>query len=87
MSDVTGGGPAFPTFETLETYDNDAGKYREVVQPCGGMSLRDYFAAKALVGLLAGQTEVACEAISYTDKAATWAYKFADSMLKARDKR
>lgn len=31
--------------ESFEQFDDDAGKYVTIYQPCGGMSLRDYFAA------------------------------------------
>jgi len=70
MSNINTGGPAFPT------------EYRDDARlPCSeGMTLRDYFAAKAMQGLLAcalgdGTTE------SY----AKGAYEYADAMLKARD--
>lgn len=42
-----------------------------------GMTLRDYFAAKAMLG-------VAHEALEI-DEIAVWAYKMADAMLKARE--
>ena len=44
--------------------------------------LRDYFAANALIGLLAQESEY-----SWSDKAkrAQHAYEIADSMLKARE--
>jgi hypothetical protein len=45
-----------------------------------GMTLRDYFAAKALQGLLA-----CSEADGTNDDFARWAYKYADAMLEARD--
>lgn len=45
-----------------------------------GMTLRDYFAAKALQGLLAGSPDADCGIIGY----ARDAYKFADAMMKAR---
>lgn len=59
------GGPAFPTRNTL----ND------------GMTLRDYFAAKAIQGLLASQTtsHLTDEMLSKE------AYAVADAMLKARE--
>lgn len=49
---------------------------------CQGMSLRDYFAAKAMEGELA-----ACSSSRPTDleDVAGFAYKIADAMLKARD--
>lgn len=45
-----------------------------------GMSLRDYFAAKALQGLLASETQAS------PDVFAAAAYQAADAMLKARAK-
>ena len=80
MSERNDGGPAFPTFEELEQYDGDAGEYREFVAPVGGMSLRDYFAAKAMQALIAHYGDQGddprCAAISFG---------FADAMLKARE--
>jgi len=46
-----------------------------------GMTLRDYFAAQALQGVLAADTE---ELLS-VDAIASVAYRIADAMLKARD--
>ena len=48
-------------------------------EPESGMTLRDYFAAAALTGLLRDT-----EAFNNDAKAAEWAYQFADAMLKAR---
>lgn len=61
---VNDGGPAFPA-----TY------------PCGpsGMTLRDYFAAKAMQGMLA-----ASEPYS-TEELARYGYEVADAMLAARE--
>jgi len=68
------GGPAFPSH----------GSMGEVVQE--GMTLRDYFAARAMQGELASQTED--EYYSPTVKAMTglaeWPYEMADAMLAAR---
>lgn len=44
-----------------------------------GMSLRDYFAAQALVGMLAHPTANG----NYTEFS-EWAYKYADAMMEAR---
>jgi len=64
------GGTAFPC-DTSETNDY-------------GMTLRDYFAAKALTGLLSCQSE---ETGFYQPaNAAEEAYKMADAMLEARNK-
>ena len=58
------GGPAFPT--PAHNLNND------------GMTLRDYFAAKALQGMVADPDHVGMA------KIAEWAYLQADAMLKAR---
>jgi len=68
------GGPAFPfgvrvIGERIEE-DNEA-----------GMSLRDYFAAKALQGFMANKSN---PGRFHPDEDAAWAYKIADAMLKAR---
>ena len=71
------GGPAFPTTETRFP---DGVLNQEAVH---GMTLRDYFAAKAMQALLRNQKpENTDEPIS------TWAqdaYDMADAMLKARE--
>lgn len=60
------GGPAFP-FVCANYGVSD------------GMTLRDYFAAKAMQGMLA------CAYADGTHEAfAKWAYEYADAMLKAR---
>jgi hypothetical protein len=61
------GGPAFPT--PAHNLQND------------GMTLRDYFAAKAMQGLLA--TDIDCGP-KYAQIIADNAYGMADVMLKAR---
>jgi hypothetical protein len=69
MSNTNTGGPAFPV------PDIDGGKV------CEGMTLRDYFAAKAIQGF------AACSDVSWphTAEMAALAYKWADAMLKARE--
>lgn len=47
--------------------------------PCGGMSLRDWFAGQALAGTTQKFTPIA------TGLIAQQAYKIADAMLKARE--
>ncbi len=67
MSKETGG-PAFPCDLTM--YD------QEIVNQFQGMTLRDYFAAKAMPELIGfGSPENGAEV----------AYKWADAMLKARE--
>lgn len=66
------GGPAFPC---------------ETIHPCGsheqvdGLSIRDYFAAKAMMGLGCNPNHVSMT----DDEIARWSYNLADSMLKARE--
>ena len=68
MSEIKDGGPAFPF----------AAEYGHPAS-CGGMSLRDYFAAKALQGFVVNE----CLA-GYADMASA-AYELADAMLEARE--
>ena len=66
------GGPAFPT--PLFEYH-------------GGMTLRDYFAAKAMQGLLSNpklQKEILAQGGCHSGWIETSAWAFADAMLKAR---
>ena len=79
MSTQNDGGPAFPVLpSTMITYA-DGG--RELKIATLGMTLRDYFAAAALSGLLANQKLVRGYLGSADD-----AYEFADAMLKRRTK-
>ena len=48
---------------------------------CNGMTLRDYFAAKALQGALTQQNFA--DGFDYKEKA-NWVYQMADAMLEAR---
>jgi hypothetical protein len=56
-----------------------------------GMTLRDYFAAKAMQGLMAGRWKADMHGIPYdayradADEWAKSAYHFADAMMKARE--
>ena len=70
MTEKKNGGPAFAN----GLCDSNSGAYHIE----DGMSLRDYFAAKAMEGMIMTQT--------YNDDAiAKYAYKIADAMLKARE--
>ena len=86
---INNGGPAFPTAATATTH----GFYQDG-QPCmthygsrSGITVRDYFAAAALQGNLAGQSvDVGYyEGKDAWNKAAKDAYAVADAMLKARE--
>lgn len=65
------GGPAFPCHPGIENPIYD------------GMTLRDYFAAKAMVALLAGKFPITKE-IDAEQRIAVAAYQMADAMLGAR---
>lgn len=69
------GGPAFPSKERVYR----AGYATNEFEPVGGMTLRDYFAAKAMQSMCA-------EVARYDDfvHVAKAAYKMADAMLEAR---
>jgi hypothetical protein len=73
MATNDNGGPAFPAPEAGFHDFNDTGVYR-------GMTLRDYFAAKAIQGLMArpGAPDPTYES--------RLAYQVADAMLKERSK-
>lgn len=86
MSNKPDGGPAFPSclIETnggiLSSCDTDE----------GGLTSRDYFAAKALQGIIGGSTGwITCEykpvdGLTIIENDARLAYQYADAMLKAR---
>ena len=71
------GGPAFPSSST--SMPNTHPSFRTKITD-GGMTLRDYFAAKALQALIAGPIE-------YSDpELAEGAYQIADAMIEERSK-
>lgn len=72
------GGPAFPIpLNPGESYQGH--------HIADGMTLRDYFAAKAMQGIISAMDSAQ---YNYTgaDKVAEDAYAFADAMLKEREK-
>lgn len=82
MDKVNNGGPAFPR------EDYQANGYDKGFEKLGqeGMSLRDYFAAKAMAGWLASYPESCTHPIvaGNADEVAKHSYMLADAMLKAR---
>lgn len=76
MPPVENGGPAYPSGSYADGYRQDGSAV--YLARYEGMSLRDYFAAKALVGLLSAYSEQD-PSIYARD-----AYTVADAMLKAR---
>ena len=74
MADNHNGGNAFPN-----SFSSDY-----PTEITGGMTLRDYFAAKALPGVISAVMVHECH--NWTSSAfAREAYELADAMLKARD--
>ncbi|MGX5885205.1 hypothetical protein MJ546_33760, partial [Burkholderia gladioli] len=67
------GGPAFP--RAIQRWNDSFENFE-------GMTLRDYFAAKAMQGLLCANS-VYCTS-SYSDELSERAYQIAAAMLKAR---
>ena len=66
------GGPAFPIIGGTADYHY-------------GMTLRDYFAAKAMQGLIASHEEGYWWKCNTYTMGAKYSYRFADAMLKARE--
>lgn len=79
MSKTTDGGPAFPVpvaeIQGIATHSGEFGAGMT------GMSLRDYFAAKAMQGLIARDAPSSDEDAPFV---AAYAYEMADAMLAAR---
>lgn len=73
--------PAFPTShqEPCDFNGHNNGKKIVIDQ---GMTLRDYFAAKAMQGFMANKSN---PMRFQPEDDANWAYSIADAMLKARE--
>jgi hypothetical protein len=69
MNNTNTGEPAFPALPITRKSNG------ELLYQSAGLTMRDYFAAKAMA---------ICPLLSAADKA-EWAYKMADAMLKARE--
>ena len=77
MSDKKDGGPAFPTVDANDEHDYGT----------RGMTLRDYFAAKALPVAWSAFSDgyYECDTGSINLSVAECAYQMADAMLAARE--
>lgn len=78
MSKINDGGPAYPLHPgVLPDWQGQV-----------GMSLRDYFAGQALIGILAGgfADTVPHDDVNGGLDAAFFAYQYADAMIAARTK-
>lgn len=73
MTKINDGGPAFPVTPTDRSGQCAPTQY--------SMSLRDYFASKAMQGMLACPVQPQCDADMY----ARDAFWIADAMLRARE--
>jgi len=67
------GGPAFPNLDGPNTFGES------------GMSLRDYFAAKALTAMVGQITREDARREAVYSLTAIACYKFADAMIKVRE--
>ena len=70
---------AFPTVTT----NNEGNEVR-----CGGMDLRDYFAAKAMQGLVNHKGEIEGQGLDWNSDiqlVSEMSYEIADAMMKARE--
>lgn len=89
MSTINNGGPAFPVpLNEGQPYNGHG--------PCDGMTLRDYFAAKAMSAMIthhgiydeeqpvAAMTSATAQDY-HADSVGKIAYAYADSMLRARE--
>ncbi|MBR8136865.1 hypothetical protein [Burkholderia cenocepacia] len=97
MDNTKHGGPAFPLADAqsvhrigaaaIEGITDSAERDRLYIEAtaraCAGMTLRDYFAAKAMVGFIA-DTNVRISNDRECDMAARASYRMADAMLRAR---
>jgi hypothetical protein len=76
MSDINTGGPAFPYTEANGANSGDV-----------GMTLRDYFAAKAMQAATSGHIGYYGHETNHwqVKDIASYAYEMADAMLEARE--
>ncbi|AEZ50850.1 hypothetical protein DC1_00032 [Burkholderia phage DC1] len=81
MDTTKTGGPAFPIADPFALRPRDE---TELERIASGMSLRDYFAAKALAGWIAS-TEPQRNPVEVADRIAAGCYALADAMLRARE--
>ena len=81
------GGPVYPSIVSNNTENNLIGFEGEVIKPghqvqYGGMTIRDYFAAAAMQGVLSNSSTKFNE--GWMKSLAKGAYEIADAMLEAR---
>ena len=86
MTTANNGGPAFP--RPVRYQKHEYGRRQESVGWVaeggeGGITMRDYFAAKAMQGLLGRDLELECDPDPHI--LAEFSYEIADAMLQARE--
>lgn len=87
MSITNNGGPAFPCLEATVTGIDSDGHERIDTEAHGGMSLRDYFAAKALAACIGAHITHFGHGDHWPEAGvAQYAYDLADAMLAERVK-
>lgn len=79
MSKETGG-QAFPRQQWEYDGQNNVLQYQEE-----GMTLRDYFAAKAMQAMISNSSIIDNDSDGAINYASSAAYKFADAMIRARE--
>ncbi|ABN87923.1 putative gp38 [Burkholderia pseudomallei] len=77
MNEIKDGGPAFPIADPFRLDPKDVPEMKRLAS---GMTLRDYFAAKAMSSFIAGE----CAGEWEYEVCAMAAYRMADAMLRAR---
>ena len=78
------GGPAFPCDPFIASEPGHQSVAKRLAE---GMSLRDYFAAKALNGMLSNDSDdefYSADFSEVTRRYAQMAYQYADAMIRAR---
>jgi hypothetical protein len=76
------GGPAFPGKQAQVAIPTELrDKAHQIDVECNGMTLRDYFAAHAMRGIVMHMNSE-----NWDEIAAKWCYTMADAMLKEREK-
>lgn len=88
MSVKTNGGPAFPT-DYVKHPPLEVGNYVAITEHSPGMTLRDYFAAKALAGWWSSSDSMCAlpkgkTLVEFQTEACAKFYEWADAMLAAR---
>lgn len=89
MTEKPTGGAAFPRIRSVDTAGDDCpvrenGEHHSAayIETTGGMTLRDYLAAKAMAALITQDTDNTVDWDGY----ASMAYRVADAMLAEREK-